>query len=195
MTVYTDITRAKRSEELLCARSEELSDQVLAHAEELSATNRELAATITALEEAKRQLTAMEARTRLTTEMMPAHIAHVDAQGHYTYSNRRLSAVLPGSPSDIVGMHMSEALEPGSFAKVEPHLNAAYAGHSPVFEFTEDHDSRRIRVALTPDGQGGSISDVDGHHRGDQARWPCTDRRRALAAQMTSGLAHDFSTF
>lgn len=194
VTVYTDITRAKRSEELLCARSEELSDQVLAHAEELSATNRELAATITALEEAKRQLTAMEARTRLTTEMMPAHIAHVDAQGRYTYSNRRLSAVLPGSPSDIVGMHMSEALEPGSFAKVEPHLNAAYAGHSPVFEFTEDHDSRRIRVALTPDGQGGVYLMSMDITEETQARVALQQtRRRALAAQMTSGLAHDFS--
>jgi len=194
VTVYTDITRAKKSEELLRARSEELSDQVLAHAEELSATNRELAATITALEAAKRQLTEAEARTRLTTEMIPAHIAHVNAQGRYTYSNRRLSAVLPGSLSEIVGMHMTEALAPGSFAKVEPHLNAAYAGHSPVFEFTEDQNSRRIRVAMTPDGQGGVYLMSMDITEETQARVALQQtRRRALAAQMTSGLAHDFS--
>ena len=75
VTVYTDITATKQSEALLRARSEVLSDQLLAHSEELSATNRALAATITALEEAKRQLTEIEARTRLTTEMMPAHIS------------------------------------------------------------------------------------------------------------------------
>ncbi len=86
------------------ARSDALSEQVLAHAEQLSATNRELAAMISALEEAKRQLTAVEARTRLTTEMMPAHIAHVDAEGRYTYSNRRLSAVMPGRPTDMIGL-------------------------------------------------------------------------------------------
>ncbi|MGD9863826.1 MAG: PAS-domain containing protein [Pseudodonghicola sp.] len=194
VTVYTDISRAKRSEELLRARSEELSDQVLSHAEELSAANRELAATITALEEAKRQLTAIEARTRLTTEMMPAHIAHVDAQGHYTYSNRKLNTVLPGRPSDILGMHMSEALGPASFAKVEAHLNAAYAGQNPVFEFTEDHDSRRIRVAMTPDGQGGVYLLSMDVTQETQARVALQQtRRRALAAQMTSGLAHDFS--
>ena len=194
VTVYTDISRARRSEELLRTRSEELSDQVLAHAEELSATNRELAATITALEEAKRQLTAIEARTRLTTEMMPAHIAHVDHTGHYTYSNRRLSAVLPGSPSDILGKHMSEALGPSSYAKVEPHLKSAYAGHSPVFEFTEGHDSRRIRVALTPDGHGGVYLLSMDVTEETQARVALQQtRRRALAAQMTSGLAHDFS--
>ncbi|MEY8842314.1 PAS-domain containing protein, partial [Cribrihabitans sp. XS_ASV171] len=54
VAVYTDITSTKRVEMLLRARSEELSDQLLTHAEQLSATNRELAATITALEEAKR---------------------------------------------------------------------------------------------------------------------------------------------
>lgn len=194
VTVYTDISRAKRSEALLRTRSEALSDQLLTHAEELSATNRELAATITALEETKRQLTAMEARTRLTTEMMPAHIAHVDGNGCYTYSNRRLSTVLPGSPSDIVGMPMSEALGASSFAKVAPHLTAAYGGRSPVFEFTEDRDSRRIRVAMTPDGEGGIYLMSMDVTQETQARSALQQtRRRALAAQMTSGLAHDFS--
>jgi hypothetical protein len=41
------------------------------------------------LEEAKRELTEMEARIRLTTEMTPAHIAHVDRSGAYTYTNRQ----------------------------------------------------------------------------------------------------------
>ncbi|MDK3016787.1 hybrid sensor histidine kinase/response regulator [Pseudodonghicola flavimaris] len=194
VTVYTDITRAKRSEDLLRLRSEELSDQLIAHAEELSAANRELAATITALEEAKRQLTAMEARTRMTAEMMPAHIAHVDRSGRYLYSNRRLSAVLPGRPSEITGMAISEALGPHSYARIEPHLRAAYGGRSSVFEFTEDHDSRRIRAAFTPDGQGGVyILSMDVTEE-TQARVALQQtRRRALAAQMTSGLAHDFS--
>ncbi|TDK46312.1 hybrid sensor histidine kinase/response regulator [Antarcticimicrobium luteum] len=194
VTVYTDISRARRSEALLRTRSEELSDQLLAHAEELSATNRELAATITALEEAKRQLTAIEARTRLTTEMMPAHIAHVDRTGHYTYSNRRLSSVLPGRPSDILGMHIAEALGASSYARIEPYLNDAYAGRNSVFEFTEDHDSRRIRAAFTPDEQGGVYLLSMDVTEETQARVALQQtRRRALAAQMTSGLAHDFS--
>ncbi|MCE8538430.1 PAS-domain containing protein [Ruegeria pomeroyi] len=194
VTVYTDITRTKRIEELLRARSEELSGQLLAHAEELGATNRKLAATISALEEAQRQLTEIEARTRLTTEMMPAHIAHVDRDGHYTYSNRRLSAVMPGRPSDILGLHISDALGPDAFAKIGPHLEAAYGGDSPVFEFNEAHDSRRIRVAFTPDGAGGVyILSMDVTSE-TQARVALQQsRRRAMAAQMTSGLAHDFS--
>src|SRR6056297_2959573 len=60
IAVYTDITRTKRQEELLRARSAELSDRLLNYSEELSAANRQLEATVTALEEAKRQLTASE---------------------------------------------------------------------------------------------------------------------------------------
>ncbi len=194
VAVYTDITRTKRVEDLLRARSEELSGQLLSHAEELSATNRKLAATITALEEAKRQLTEIEARTRMTTEMMPAHIAHLDADGRYDYSNRRLSSVMPGRPSDILGLHISKALGSSAYDRVKPHLEQAYGGQPSVFEFTEDQDSRRIRVSFTPDKAGGVyVMSVDITEE-TQARVALQQtRRRAMAAQMTSGLAHDFS--
>ncbi len=194
VAVYTDITQTKQAESLLRARSEELSEQLLGRAEELSATNRKLASTITALEEAKRQLTEIEARTRMTTEMMPAHIAHLGADGRYDYSNRKLSSVMPGRPSDILGLHISEALGADAFERVKRNLDKAYAGETSVFEFTETQDSRRIRVSFTPDTQGGVyIMSVDVTEE-TQARVALQQtRRRAMAAQMTSGLAHDFS--
>ncbi|MGR3615040.1 MAG: PAS-domain containing protein [Paracoccaceae bacterium] len=194
VAVYTDITRTKRAEELLRSRSEELSDQLLNHAEELSATNRALAATISALEEAKRQLTESERRTRLTTEMMPAHIAHVDTGGRYTFSNRRLSSVLPGRPSDILGMHISQALGQVTYDRIEASLNDAYNGTNAVLEFTEAHDQRRIRVAFTPDRSGGVyILSMDITEETQTRVALQQSRRRSMAAQMTSGLAHDFS--
>lgn len=194
VAVYTDITRTRQAEDLLRARSEELSEQLLGRAEELSASNRKLAATITALEEAKRQLTEIEARTRLTTEMMPAHIAHLGADGRYDYSNRRLSSVMPVRPSEILGLHISEALGSLAFQRVEPHLQRAYDGETSVFEFTEDQDARRLRVSFSPDGEGGVyVMSVDITEE-TQARVALQQtRRRAMAAQMTSGLAHDFS--
>ena len=194
VTVYTDITRTKRVEELLRARSEELSDQVMSYTEELSATNRKLAATITTLEETKRQLTQTEARTRLTTEMMPAHIAHVDPEGYYTFTNGRLNKVFPGRPSDILGEHIADALGPAAYGRIAPHLDAAYQGESPVFEFTEDHDSRRLRVAFTPDNEGGVfILSMDVTEETQTRVALQQARKREIAAQMTSGLAHDFS--
>ena len=144
VTVYTDITRAKRSEQLLRARSEELSDQVLSHAEELSATNRELAATITALEETKRQLTEIEYRTRLTTEMIPAHVAHVDKDGYYTYSNRRLGSVMPDRPLNILGQSIAKIMGPETFVQIERHQS-----HVGIFVLgAYAHCVRLIRTSL-----------------------------------------------
>ena len=195
VTVYTDITAVKSQEQLLRTRSELLSEEVLARSEELAATNRKLAATVSALEEAQRELTEMEARTRLTTEMMPAHIAHVDSAGCYTFSNRRLSNVMPGRPSKIVGLHISEALGEDAYVRVLPHLQMALAGDPSTFEFTDVHSSRRIRVAFTPDEseKGVYILSMDVTEE-TQARAALQQtRRREMAAQLTSGLAHDFS--
>mgnify|MGYP003644572606 CR=1 FL=1 len=194
VTVYTDITATKQQEALLRARSDALSEQVLSHAEQLAATNRERASMITALEETKRQLTESEARTRLTTEMMPAHIAHVDGDGQYTYSNRRLSLIMPGRPSNLIGLHIRDALGPGTYARIASALDQAYGGTSAVIEFTDDDSARRIRAAFTPDQRGGVyILSMDVTEE-TQARVALQQtRKREIAAQMISGLAHDFS--
>ena len=195
VTVYTDITRTKRQEALLRARSEELSDQLLSYSEDLSAANRELEATITALEEAKRQISEAEARTRLTAEMMPAHIAHVGPDRCYTYSNRRLTSVMPGSRADLIGVHAADVLGPQPWSIIRPELDKAYAGEPSVFEFTHEPSSRRIRVALTPDHSSGGvyILSMDITEESQTRAALQQTRRREMAAQLTSGLAHDFS--
>ena len=194
VTVYTDITRTKQQESMLRAHSKELSSQLVAYSEELSATNRELAAMNTALEEAKRELTEIEARTRLATEMTPAHIAHVDKNGYYTYSNRQLSSVIPNRPSNILGLHIEQALGPSAYTGIQRDLAKAFAGKASVFEFTDRDSARRIRVAFTPDTRGGVYilsMDVTAEMQARVALQQTS--KRALAAQMTSGLAHDFS--
>jgi PAS domain S-box-containing protein len=201
VTVYTDITEIKLQEQLLRARSEELSGQLFAHAERLSLANRELAATNAALAEAKRELTEIEARTRLTTEMMPAHIAHVNRDLVYTYSNRRISTVMPGTPDDVVGLHASVALGPDTFARIRPHMERALIGEPTVCEITHEESGRRIRVALTPDpgarkdGTGGGIyilsTDITEETQARAALMQT--RKREVAAQLTSGMAHDFA--
>jgi signal transduction histidine kinase/CheY-like chemotaxis protein len=194
VTVYTDITQVKAQEELLRAHSEVLNEEVLHRSEQLAASNRKLAATNAALDLARTELAEMEARARLTAEMMPAHIAHVDSDARYTYSNRRLTSVIPGRPSQIVGLHISEALGP-AFASVKPHFEAAQSGLAATFEFTDDASSRRIRVVFTPDevGRGVYILSMD-VTKETQARVALQQtRRREIAAQLTSGLAHDFS--
>lgn len=199
VAVYTDITGIKRQEALLRARSEELSDKVLSYAEDLAAANRALEASVIALEAAKSQLAETEARTRQTTEMMPAHIAHVGPDRRYTFSNRKLSSVMPGRPSNILGMHIQQALGDEIYGLILPNLERALAGDPSVFEFFIESSSRRIRVAFTPAQEMGS--DPGGVYilsmditRETQARTALQQtRRRELAAQLTSGMAHDFS--
>jgi signal transduction histidine kinase len=194
VTVYTDISATKAQEALLRARSDALNVQVMSHAEQLGQTNRELAAMITTLEETKRQLTASEARARLTTEMMPAHIAHVDPYGYYTYSNQRLSTIIPGRPSDILGRHLRAVLGDSIHDKIFKALQAAFAGRAAVHEFTDDESARRIRAAFTPDPGGGIyILSMDVTEESQTRAVLQQTRRRALATQITSGLAHDFS--
>ncbi|MEZ5776748.1 MAG: PAS-domain containing protein [Paracoccaceae bacterium] len=199
VTVYTDITGIKTQETLLRGRSEELSDELLAHAERLAQANRELAATNAALQETKRELTEMEARTRLVTEMMPAHIAHVGPDLHYTYSNRRLSSVMPGSKSDIVGRAVEDALGGATYAKIEPRLKQALDGKAGVFEMTHDASGRRIRIALTPDRSGSGqpqgvyVLSMDVTEEVQTRAALSQTAKRELAAQLTSGLAHDFA--
>lgn len=199
ITVYTDITEIKQQEALLRTKSEELSADLLDYTERLSETNRALAATNTALKAAQRDLTEMEARARLTAEMMPAHIAHVGRDFIYTYSNRRLSSVMPGTPSDVVGLHAADALGADAFAQIAPHLADALKGHSSVFEFNHADTGRRIRVALNPDRvdtgpiQGVYILSMDITEETQARSALMQTHKRELAAQITSGLAHDFA--
>ncbi len=202
VAVYTDITEIKLQEQMLRARSEELSGQLVAHAERLGRANRALASTNSVLEETQRQLTEIEARTRLVTEMMPAHIAHMNRGMVYTYSNRRLSTVMPGTPSSVVGLHAAVALGPVTFARILPYIQQALAGENAVCEITHEDSGRRIRVALTPDpggeaggATGGGVyilsTDITAETQARAALMQT--RKRELAAQLTSGLAHDFS--
>ncbi|MCV2879231.1 PAS-domain containing protein [Sedimentimonas flavescens] len=199
VTVYTDITEIKRQEALLRARSAELSEQVLENAERLAGANRALAATNAALEEAQRELTAIEARTRQVTEMMPAHIAHMGRDFIYTFSNRKLTAVMPGSLDDPVGKHADAVLGPDTFARIEPGFVKALAGQANVLEITHEPSGRRIRIALTPDrGASGQVQGVyilstDVTHETQARAALAQSSKRELAAQLTSGLAHDFA--
>ena len=198
VTVYTDITNTKRQEALLQTRSEELNEKVLADAEELARTNRKLEATIAALEEAKRELTEMEAHTRLTAEMMPAHIAHVDRDLRYTYSNQRLPTVMPHRPTDILGRHIIDTLGREAYNQIAPYIKQAFNGHASVFEFDDNISSRRIRTALTPDK---STKGITGFYvlsmdvtEETQARAALQQtHKREMAAHLTNGLAHDFA--
>lgn len=199
VTVYTDITDKKIQEALLRSRSADLSDALFSRSEELAKTNRALTHTVAALEETKRELTASQDKLSLTNSMIPAHIARVDRNGVYTYSNRKLDTILANRSNDIVGKHFRQALGEDIFAQIENGFNRALEGDDAVLEFEDKSSGQHLRVAITPDRN--ASGHVDGAYilsmdvtDDVNARAALTHtKRRELAAQLTSGLAHDFS--
>ena len=67
---------------------------------------------------------------------------------------RRLSAVMPGRPTELVGRTIREILGPQAHDSIAPALTQAYA-ESNHCEFTDEASARRIRGAFTPDNSGG----------------------------------------
>lgn len=199
VTVYTDITDIKSQEAMLRGRSVNLSDALVARSEELAKSNRALTHTVAALEEAKRELTASQDKLNLTNAMIPAHIARVDRGGVYTYSNRKLDTVLANRSNDIVGKHFSQALGDVIYAEIADGFQKALQGEYQVIEFEDKSSGKHLRVAITPDKT--ALGEINGAYilstdvtDDVNARTALTHtRRRELAAQLTSGLAHDFS--
>jgi signal transduction histidine kinase/CheY-like chemotaxis protein len=199
VTVYTDITDIKNHEAVLRARSKDLSQQLLKRSEELSQINREFTASVTALEQTKRELIESELRMTLTNSMIPAHIARVDVNGCYTYTNQKLDTVIPNRPKNILGKHIKQALGTEAYEEVGPRFQDALNGHSSAFEFALKDSGKQVRVAFTPDTNddgnviGAYLLSMDITEEANARRALTHARRRELAAQLTSGMAHDFS--
>ncbi len=151
VAVYTDITDIKRQEEMLRTRSDELSDKLLDRSEDLARANRALEATISRLHETQQHLEATEARVRLAAETTPAHIARLDRQERYTYTNQRLPLAASNGAENIVGHSAYDVLGPAIYQQIAPALQSAMAGKAKVVEFTLPDDGRHIRSAFTPD--------------------------------------------
>lgn len=199
ISVYTDITDVKKQERLFRSRAKDLSDELLLRSEELAETNRELSATIRALEAAQLELTQSRARLDLINRMTPAHIAHVDAGGIYTHSNGRLPCVLPLAENDVVGRPFDEVLGDEIWEQVAPQFEKVLRGAPTVSEFRDESSGRFVRLAMSPDTspdntvEGAFILSTDVTEE-VLARLALTHaRRKELAAQLTSVMTHDFS--
>ena len=112
VAVYTDVTAQKNQEELLKERSEFLSDRLLQDSSRLSETNRQLLAANRALEEVKNALTASEDRLHVINQSLPAHIAYLDRNLVYRFSNLRLRKFGASPENDakkeVVGKKMED---------------------------------------------------------------------------------------
>lgn len=199
ISVFTDITPIKKQEELFRSRAENLSNELIQQSEDLAQANREMAATVRSLEVAKRQLTESRARLEFINRMTPAHIAHVNAEGHYTHSNGNLARIYPTETSDIVGQDIEIVLGPEIWPHVKPVFIKALKGEAAVAEFKVHSNESYIRLAMSPDikedgtVKGAFILSTDVTQEAVARRALAHSRRKELANQLTSIMAHDFS--
>ncbi len=202
VTVYTDITETKRKETLLEARSENLREQISGYFSELSEANRALRATVSALEETKSQLMASEERIRLALDHAPAHIAQINRERRYLYSNGGLSRLLSGMPDKLVGKTVSQIWGKETYKKFSPAISEAFKGHRPVREITHINSGKRMRVAFTPYREGSdpnspviavNVMTLDITEETIAREMIAQANRRSTAGMMVSGLAHDFA--
>jgi signal transduction histidine kinase len=102
-------------------------------------------------------------------------------------------------PAEIVGLHARDAIGDEAFGRILPWLRAALAGEASVHEFSHEGTGRRIRAAFTPGRTGeGPITGVyilsmDVTEEAQARAALAQTHKRELAAQLTSGLAHDFA--
>lgn len=199
VTVYTDITEIKQQERALRARSQNLSQELLDRSEALATTNRSLGALVTALEAAKEELTTSQEQLALTHAMTPAHIARVDRSGVYTYTNGKLPTVLPGRGTDLVGQHFSDVLGAEVWKIITGNFQKTLSGEETVMEFEDPGTGRFVRLAMTPDRSddgevlGAYLLSTDATEEVIARTALGHARRRELAAQITSGMSHDFA--
>jgi len=107
---------------------------------------------------AEEALADSEKRLREITDHVPAIIAHVDKEQHYTFINAYAADVIGVQASSIIGRTVGEMRGPAVSAVLKPHIDRALQGTESSFEY-QMHAGDRTRYfqatylpATTADG-------------------------------------------
>jgi PAS domain S-box-containing protein len=202
VAVYTDITSKKQAEGLLREHADQMSQSLLERSEQLAMTNRELNAANRALEEVGRRLAESEGRLRTITHSVPAHIAYIDQDRVYRFSNNKLADMLGLDTVRFQGKRVDEIFEPDVMAALSPAIDSALSGRPASVEFSpiDAYGLRRqMRTSLVPeiDAKGAVIGahvlSVDVTEEKRAMDLLINSKRMEAAIALTSGVVHDFS--
>ncbi|AQR63869.1 hybrid sensor histidine kinase/response regulator [Aquaspirillum sp. LM1] len=202
ITLYTDITEQKLYRELVQRQNAELEGHVRARTSELETAYTRLTQAMVANAEITSALKRSEARLRLITDTIPAHIAYFDHQWTYQYANRGYARWFGWQPDDVVGQPIETIIGAQVFATVKEHVKVALSGQQVTYEYSMDlRDGRTVyaRSTLVPeiDASGATLGcfvhsfDISEQRR-TQAALVQAQKMEAIG-QLTGGLAHDFN--
>ncbi len=118
---------------------------------------------VTAERRVERRLQESEARLRLIMDNLPAAISRLDREQCYTFVNAGYERLLGIDPGRIIGKNWRDVLPGEAYEVGRPHLEAALAGQTQVFENLlprRGGGTLTAQVQFVPERQGDEVCGV-----------------------------------
>ena len=165
---------------------------------ELIATELENEDATVALIESETRRRESENRVRAVTDAMPGLISYIDTEYRYRFVNHAYTEWFGVKAEDIVGRRMWEVLGDSAFENLKPHLDAALAGKTEIFEAEIEYrhgGTKSISASYTPDLLEGQIRgifvlviDISEERRAREAVQRSEERYRAFIQHSSEGI-------
>jgi len=145
------------------------------------------------------QLRESERWIRLITDQVPALIAYVDRQLHYSFTNKVYDEWYGWPRGALTGQHIRQVHGDAQFARLQPWVERAMAGEQVTFEIEERNAQNALRYMLksyvpnlSPDGETAGmfvlIRDITERRRTNEALHEAYQHMEQRVQERTSEL-------
>jgi diguanylate cyclase (GGDEF)-like protein/PAS domain S-box-containing protein len=104
---------------------------------------------ITEAVQAEQALAESEKRLRTITDNVPAVIAHIDGNEHYTFVNGYVREVAGIAPEEMIGKAVRDIRGPALYPTLKPHIDHALKGDTDTFEYEAEYGGRHHHFQTT----------------------------------------------
>lgn len=202
VTVYTDVTAQRTSEQLVRDHYAALEHRVEQRTAELQAAHDDLVVAVAKQKEIAAALRRSESRLLLVTDSLPAGIAYWNRDLRCLFANRRFAAAYGLDKAEIVGRPARDVVGERTLAEMSPHIATVLDGTDVTFEYEMvigQEPPTTIRTWLVPEIQepGGTVGffilslDITRQKQAEAAIVQAA--KMEAVGQLTSGIAHDFN--
>lgn len=178
-----------------------LNSRVNERTKELSESNSRLLEAVNSLQTTQDELRAVEIRQRLILDALPAQVAYLDNQLRYVFANRQYREMFDQTKEGIVGKTFEEVVGEEMNQALQPYIEKAMQGETPVYEYRLNDHGKDILTRRTVLPFYNVRKEVEGmltlsiditHEREVEQRMAEASKMKAVG-QMSGGLAHDFN--